>query len=82
MQSQGASETRTVSLFRNGKSQAVRIPRDFELPGKTAIMRREGKKLIIESAPRPNLLEVLAKLEPIDEEFPLIDDPPPEPFEL
>ena len=24
---------RTVSLFRNGRSQAIRIPKEFELPG-------------------------------------------------
>ena len=73
---------RTVHLFRNGRSQAVRIPREFELPGKTAVMHREGTKLIIEPPRRPNLLTILAGLEPIDAELPLPDDPPPEPFEL
>ena len=33
---------RRVRFFRNGRNQAVRIPREFELPGDEAIMRREG----------------------------------------
>jgi antitoxin VapB len=75
---------RHVRLFRNGRNQAVRIPREFELPGERAIMRKEGDKLIIEPAPTPNdnLLEWLATLEPIEDEFPEIDDPPPDPVDL
>jgi len=42
---------RHVKLFRNGRNQAVRIPREFELPGDEAIMRREGRRLVIEPAP-------------------------------
>jgi antitoxin VapB len=30
-----------VRLFRNGRNQAVRIPRDFELDGNEAIIRNE-----------------------------------------
>lgn len=39
---------RHVSLFRNGRSQAIRIPCDFELEGTEAIIRKEGDKLMIE----------------------------------
>ncbi len=39
---------RHVKLFKNGRNQVVRIPRGFELPGKDAIMRKEGDRLIIE----------------------------------
>ena len=73
---------RHVKLFRNGRNQAVRIPREFELPGDEAIMRKEGEKLIIEAAPPRSLLAVLAGLEPIEEDFPPIDDPAPEPLDL
>jgi antitoxin VapB len=41
---------RRVKLFRNGRNQAVRIPREFELPGKDALMRKEGERLVIEPA--------------------------------
>jgi antitoxin VapB len=73
---------RHVKLFKNGRNQAVRIPREFELPGEDAIMRREGDKLIIEPAPPSSLLSVLAELEPIDEVFADIDDRPPESVSL
>jgi antitoxin VapB len=65
---------RIVSLFRNGSNQAVRIPRDLELPGTQAILRKEGNRLIIEPMPRPSLLEILSTWAPLDEEFPGIDD--------
>jgi len=76
------SEKRHVKLFRNGRNQAVRIPREFELPGEEAILRKEGDRLIVEPVRRKNLLEVLATLSPIEEDFSEIDDPPPEPFDL
>jgi antitoxin VapB len=66
---------RHVKLFRNGRNQAVRIPREFELPGEDAIIRKEGERLIIEPAPPRSLLTLLATLAPLDEElFPLICD--------
>lgn len=61
-----------VRLFRNGRNQAVRIPREFELPGRDAVIRREGERLIIEAAPPKSLLEVLAGLTPLDDHFPVI----------
>ncbi|MDB5890997.1 MAG: virulence-associated protein VapB-like protein, partial [Polaromonas sp.] len=47
------SETpaRQVSLFRNGANQAVRIPREFELDGTQAMMRKVGNTLVIELLP-------------------------------
>jgi antitoxin VapB len=76
------SSDRIVKLFKNGRNQAVRIPREFELPGDTAIMRKEGGRLVLEPAPKKSLLELLRSWEPIDEEFPEIEDPPPEDVEI
>jgi antitoxin VapB len=73
---------RPVKLFRNGRNQAVRIPRAFELPGEDAVMRKDGNRLIIEPAQRKSLLDVLATLQPIEEAFPAIDDPSPGPVGL
>jgi antitoxin VapB len=63
---------RHVKLFKNGRSQAVRIPREFALPGEDAIMRKDGERLIIEPAPPKSLLAVLAMLPPLEEDFPPI----------
>ena len=73
---------RRATLFTNGRNQAIRIPRDFELPGKEAMIRKEGDRLIIEPMPPPRLLAVLATRKPIDETFPNIDDYPAEPVDL
>lgn len=68
---------RHVRLFKNGRNQALRIPRDFELPGDEAIISKEGDRLIVEPVARPSLLAVLATLEPLREDFPAIEDLPP-----
>lgn len=68
---------RIVRLFRNGSNQALRIPRDLELPGNQAILRKEGDRLIVEPMTRISILELLSTWEPLDEEFPEIDDLPP-----
>jgi len=73
---------RHVKLFKNGRNQAVRIPREFELPGEDAIMRKDGDRLIIEPAPAKSLLAVLATLEPLDEDFSPIADTPPDSVRL
>ena len=72
-----------MKLFRNGRNQAVRIPREFELPGEDAVMRKEGERLIIEAAQPKSLLAVLRTLSALREEFPEIEDaPPPSPVDL
>jgi antitoxin VapB len=60
----------------------VRIPRQFELPGKDAILRKEGARLILEPVPPKSLLALLDTLKPITEEFPAIAELPIEPVSL
>ena len=70
-------EERRVSIFRNGRNQAIRIPREFELEGSEALIHKEGNRLIIEPLPTKNaLLKLLATLPSLPEEFPPIEDPP------
>jgi antitoxin VapB len=76
-----ASE-RHVRVFRNGRNQAVCIPREFELPVEDAIMRKEGHRLIIEPAPAKSLRAVLAGLKPLKEKFPRISDRSAGPVDL
>lgn len=73
---------RRVSLFRNGRNQAVRIPKDMELPGDEAVVRKEGDRLILEPAEPASLLALLKTLSPIEEDFPATEDPVPEPVDL
>ena len=75
---------RAVKLFRNGADQAIRIPKEFELPGVDALIHREGNKLIIEAV-KPRFekgsaaallaaLDEIAKLGSCEEEFPDVDE--------
>jgi antitoxin VapB len=73
---------RVVRLFKNGRNQAVRIPRGLELPGREAILRKEGRRLVLEPLAKRSLLAVLARLRPLDETIPSIERPAPEPEEI
>jgi antitoxin VapB len=66
---------RHVRLFRNGRSQAVRIP----MEGSEAIMHRDGDRLVIEPARKRGLVTLLKTMKPLEEDFPEIDDPVPTP---
>ena len=65
---------RRARLFRNGRHQAVRIPREFELPNEEVILYKDGERLLVEPVKKPtHLLELLAMLEPIENDFPDVD---------
>jgi antitoxin VapB len=65
------SDTATAKLFKHGRSQAVRLPKEFRMPGREVRVRRIGRAVL---------------LEPIDAEFDLaawfakIDEYLDEPF--
>ena len=70
---------RRARLFRNGRNQAVRIPREFEFSANEVVIYQEEERLILEPVDRsPSLAEVLASLSPLDVDFPKIKDPPVE----
>ena len=75
---------RKVRLFRNGRNQALRIPREFELEGNEATIHKDGDRLIVEPVSKDGLLAVLATLEPLDDTFPDVDEtlPPLDDTEL
>ena len=73
---------RYVSLFKNGRNQALRIPREFELAGNKAIIRKEGDRLIIEPVQRRSLLAMLNTWEPLEEDFLAIADLTAEPVDI
>ena len=75
---------RHVRIFKNGRSRAVRIPKDWDFFGDELVMRQEGDRIILEPPPKRDLravLEYLRTLPPLgpEDQFPEIDDPPPEP---
>ncbi len=59
---------REARLFRNNRSQAVRIPAEFEFSGTRVLIHKEGERLILEAPPRPDLLDTLRSLAPLGPE--------------
>lgn len=46
------SEFETAKLFKHGGSQAVRLPKEFRLPGKEVRVRRLGRGVLLEPMQR------------------------------
>ena len=67
---------RHASLFRNGRNQAVRIPREFEFEGSEVLMRKEGHQLILTPIRKGRLLDLLASWGPLNETVPEVEDLP------
>lgn len=55
------TKSRTVSLFRNGRSQALRIPKEFEFDGEQAVITRskDGTGIIVTPLGKQTIGEVL-----------------------
>lgn len=65
---------RHASLFRNGRNQAVRIPREFEMEGTEVLMRKEGDRLILTPIRKNRLLDLLASWTPLEDTMPEAED--------
>jgi antitoxin VapB len=76
------NRSRHVRLFKNGRNQAVRIPREMELPGDEAVIYRDGQRLIIEPVTQRSLTRLISSWQPLDVEWPEVADQPAEPVDL
>ena len=58
---------KTAKLFKNGESQAVRLPKEFRFPGKEVLIKRIGSAVVLLPKARSweTLMESLAKF-PVD----------------
>jgi antitoxin VapB len=74
-----AMTERHASLFRNGRNQAVRIPRELELEGTEVLIRKEGDRLILTPIRKNRLVDLLASWDPLEEGLPDMQDLPPQP---
>jgi antitoxin VapB len=70
------SEIKKVQLVQTGPAQMVEMPPEFAMPGDAVLMHQEGKRLILQPIPpsKGGLLALLATLDPIEEEFPDVDE--------
>ena len=76
------STARHVRLLRQDDHQTVEIPDDLRLPGNDALIYKQGDKLVIEPVRQKSLSKLLASWEPLDVEWPQVEDPTPEPVDL
>jgi antitoxin VapB len=77
------AEIKTAKLFTHGRSQAVRLPKEFRLPGKEVRVSRVGHRVILEPIARSpaDVAAVFAEIDRLlaGEPFPDVrpaDDPP------
>lgn len=53
----------TAKLFQNGRSQAVRLPKEFRFDGqKEVCIEREGDRVILSPAGRPSIERLITAL--------------------
>ena len=65
------SDVRTAKIFKHGRSQAVRLPEEFRMPGAEVRVRRIGRAVLLEPLDEPfDVKAWFAKLdEYLDEPF-------------
>ncbi|WP_137154038.1 AbrB/MazE/SpoVT family DNA-binding domain-containing protein [Rhizobium sp. FKL33] len=69
------NEIRHVKIVLKDGHRAVEIPEEFDFPGDEITMRKEGDRIILEPKREDrDLFEWLRSLEPLDEEFPDVDE--------
>jgi antitoxin VapB len=73
----GADGVRKASLFMNGRSQAVRLPKEFRFEGTHVFARKEGNRVIL--SPTDDRMERFLAAFGSSPDFPDIPKDEPEP---
>ena len=58
--------TRTAKVFQNGRSQAIRIPKDFRVDSREVYIEKVGDTLLIRPKPQSRWGEFFALLDQTD----------------
>lgn len=61
-----ATLTRVVKVFRNGGSQAIRLPKEFAVDTKEVVLRKDFGVISILPRRKASLLDLLNEIGPID----------------
>lgn len=70
------STTRQIKIIRLGDRQTIELPPEFELPGDEVVLYKDGDNIILRPVKSLSLIEYLDTLEPMEEDFPEIEDLP------
>ena len=75
-----------AKVFKNGRSQAVRIPKEFRLDTDQVLIERKGKRLVLTPQTKPKLrykswADYWKNAPLLPDDFPdYVPDPPPKPI--
>ena len=77
------SETGTAKIFKHGRSQAVRLPKEFRLKVTEVELIRQGDDIVIRQPKEVSLMDGYNALAGVADDFfkDGRNDPPPEPIE-
>ncbi len=68
----------TAKLFRNGRSQAVRLPKEFRMSGDEVYVERRGETLVLSPKDRPWAVFFSEVPLPTEDFLQTREDPPPQ----
>jgi len=77
----GSERMQTAKLFQNGRSQAVRLPKEFRFEGKEVFVQRQGSSVLLTPKVQPRedqWKDFLAALDSLDPRFRFERDQPKE----
>jgi antitoxin VapB len=69
----------TAKLFKSGRSQAVRLPKEFRFEGKEVRVSRHGNGVLLEPVAEESWASVFAKIDALGVDFPEREEQPPYP---
>ena len=72
----------TAKLFQNGRSQAVRLPKEFRFKGSEVKIRKKGRQVILEPLDRAEWPKDFWELFTPDPEFEIPEPLPSKDFQL
>jgi len=71
--------TATAKLFKSGRSQAVRLPKEFRFEGNEVRISRHGRGVLLEPVAEESWASVFAKIDALGVDFPEREEQPPYP---
>ena len=69
----------TAKLFKSGRSQAVRLPKEFRFEGKEVRVSRHGRGVLLEPVAEESWATLFAKIDALGVDFPEREEQPPYP---
>jgi antitoxin VapB len=65
-----------AKLFLHGRSQAVRLPKEFRFDGTEVYVRRMGDEVVLSSRPRASMQSLVQALEEFEPGFEIVREQP------